>query len=47
MPEVTDLVSADDTVILDKLEVQVLAVEALHKEMKPLGLQVSRVTTKI
>lgn len=45
---VTDLVFADDAVILaESLEVLVLALEALHEEAKPLGLQVSWAKTKV
>ncbi len=37
---VADLAFADDAVILsESLEVLVLALEALHEEAKPLGLQ--------
>ena len=40
--EITDLVFADDAAIFaESLEVLVMALEALHEEMKPLGLQVS------
>ena len=40
--KVTDLVLADDALIFaESLEVQVMALEALPKEAKPLGLQVS------
>ena len=45
---VTDLVFADDAVILaESLEVLVLALETLHEETKPLGLQVSWTKTKV
>ncbi len=40
--------SADDAVILaESLEVSVMALEALHKELKPLGLQVSWAKTNV
>ena len=45
---VTDLVFADDAVILsESLEVLVMALEALHEEAKPLGLEVSWAKTKV
>ena len=44
----SDLVFADDAVIFaESLEVLVMALEALHKEAKPLGLQVSWSKTKV
>ena len=40
--EITDLVFADDAAIFaEPLEVLVMALEALHEEVKPLGLKVS------
>ena len=46
--EITDLVFADDTVIFtESLEILVLPLEALHKEVKPIGLQVSWPKTKV
>ena len=46
--EITDLVFADDAVIfVESLEVLVMALEALHEEVKPLGLQVSWAKTKV
>ena len=46
--KITDLVFADDAVILaESLEVLVLALEALHEDAKPLGLQVSWPKTKV
>ncbi len=45
---VTDLVFADDVVILaESLEVVVMALETLHEEVKPLGLQVFWAKTKV
>ncbi|KAG0711504.1 hypothetical protein GWK47_020476 [Chionoecetes opilio] len=45
--KITDLVFADDAVIFaESLEVLVMALEALHEEAKPLGLEVSRLKTK-
>ncbi|KAG0721849.1 Mitochondrial ribonuclease P protein 1 [Chionoecetes opilio] len=46
--KITDLVFADDAVIFaESLEVLVMALEALHEEAKPLGLEVSWLTTKV
>ena len=46
--KITDLVFADDAVIFaESLEVLVMALEALHEETKPLGLQVSWPKTKV
>ena len=46
--KITDLVFADDAVILaESLEVLVLALETLHEDAKPLGLQVSWPKTKV
>ena len=46
--EITDLVFANDaTIFTESLEVLVMALEALHGELKPLGLKVSRAKTKI
>ncbi|KAG0713677.1 hypothetical protein GWK47_015678 [Chionoecetes opilio] len=46
--KITDLVLADDAVIFAKsLEVLVMALEALHEEAKPLGLEVSWLKTKV
>ena len=46
--KVTDLVFADDAVIFaESLEVLVMALDALHEEAKPLGLQVSWTKTKV
>ncbi|KAG0725535.1 Alpha-N-acetylglucosaminidase [Chionoecetes opilio] len=46
--KITDLVFADDAVIFaESLEVLVMALEALHKEAKPLGLEVSWLQTKV
>lgn len=45
--KVTNLVFADDIVILSELlEVLLMAFEAMHKEVKPLGLEVSCAKTK-
>ncbi|KAG0730184.1 LINE-1 retrotransposable element ORF2 protein [Chionoecetes opilio] len=45
--KITDLVFADDAVIFaESLEVLVMALEALHEEAKPLGLEVSWLKTK-
>ncbi|KAG0730275.1 hypothetical protein GWK47_028563 [Chionoecetes opilio] len=45
---ITDLVFADDAVIFAKsLNVLVMALEALHEEAKPLGLEVSWFKTKV
>ena len=45
---ITDLVFADDAVIFaESLEVLVMALKALHKEAKPLGLQVSWTKTEV
>ncbi len=44
----SDLVFADDAVLLaESLDVLVMALEALHEEAKPLGLEVSRTNTKV
>ncbi|KAG0711040.1 hypothetical protein GWK47_021529 [Chionoecetes opilio] len=46
--KITDLVFADDAVIFaESLEVLVMALEALHEEAKPLGLEVSWLLTKV
>ncbi|KAG0725162.1 DNA replication licensing factor MCM4 [Chionoecetes opilio] len=46
--KITDLVFADDVVIFaESLEVLVMALEALHEEAKPLGLEVSWLKTKV
>ncbi|KAG0727910.1 hypothetical protein GWK47_033618 [Chionoecetes opilio] len=46
--KITDLVFADDAVIFaESLEVLVMALEALHEEPKPLGLEVSWLKTKV
>ncbi|KAG0707250.1 Reticulon-4 receptor [Chionoecetes opilio] len=46
--KITDLVFADDAVIFaESLEVLVMALEALHEEAKPLGLEVSWLKTKV
>ncbi|KAG0724525.1 hypothetical protein GWK47_040428 [Chionoecetes opilio] len=46
--KITDLVFADDAVIFaESLEVLVMALEALHDEAKPLGLEVSWLKTKV
>ena len=46
--KVSDLVFADDAVILaESLEVLVMALEVLHEEAKPLGLEVSWAKTKV
>lgn len=46
--KITDLVFADDAVILaESLGVLVLALETLHEDAKPLGLQVSWPKTKV
>ncbi len=46
--KVTDLVFADDAVLLaESLDVLVMALEALHEEAKPLGLEVSWTKTKV
>ena len=46
--DITDLVYADDAVICAvSLEVLVKALEALHKEVKPLGLEVSWAKNKV
>ncbi|KAG0728677.1 hypothetical protein GWK47_031991 [Chionoecetes opilio] len=48
LEEITDLVFADDAVIFaESLEVLVMALEALHEEAKPLGLEVSWLKTKV
>ncbi|KAG0713027.1 Transposon TX1 uncharacterized protein [Chionoecetes opilio] len=46
--KITDLVFADDEVIFaESLKVLVMALEALHEEAKPLGLEVSWLKTKV
>ncbi|KAG0727703.1 hypothetical protein GWK47_034103 [Chionoecetes opilio] len=46
--KITDLVFADDARIFpESLEVLVMALEALHEEAKPLGLEVSWLKTKV
>ncbi|KAG0720330.1 putative uncharacterized transposon-derived protein F52C9.6 [Chionoecetes opilio] len=46
--KITDLIFADDAVIFaESLEVLVMALEALHQEAKPLGLEVSWLKTKV
>ncbi|KAG0710151.1 Protein phosphatase 1F [Chionoecetes opilio] len=46
--KITDLVFADDSIIFaESLEVLVMALEALHEEAKPLGLEVSWLKTKV
>ncbi|KAG0693744.1 Gypsy retrotransposon integrase-like protein 1 [Chionoecetes opilio] len=46
--KITDLVFAEDAVIFaESLEVLVMALEALHGEAKPLGLEVSWLKTKV
>ncbi|KAG0714353.1 Ubiquitin carboxyl-terminal hydrolase 46 [Chionoecetes opilio] len=46
--KITDLVFADDAVIFaESLEVLAMALEALHEEAKPLGLEVSWLKTKV
>ena len=46
--KITDLVFTDDaTIFAESLEVLVLALEALHEELKPLGLKVSWAKTKV
>ncbi|KAG0719084.1 hypothetical protein GWK47_007392 [Chionoecetes opilio] len=46
--KITDLVFADDAVIFaESLEILVMALEALHEEAKPLGLEVSWLKTKV
>ncbi len=46
--KVSDLVFADDAVILaESIEVLVMALEVLHEEAKPLGLEVSWTKTKV
>ena len=46
--EITDLVFADDAAIfIESLQVLVMALEALHEEVKPLGLKVSWAKTKV
>ena len=46
--KITDLVFADDAAIFaESLEVLVMALEALHEEVKPLGLKVSWAKTKV
>ncbi|KAG0718569.1 Sphingomyelin phosphodiesterase 3 [Chionoecetes opilio] len=46
--KITDLVFADDAVIFaESLKVLVMALEALHEEAKPLGLEVSWLKTKV
>ncbi|KAG0726090.1 hypothetical protein GWK47_037303 [Chionoecetes opilio] len=46
--KITDLVFADDAVIFaESMEVLVMALEALHEEVKHLGLEVSWLKTKV
>ncbi|KAG0713021.1 hypothetical protein GWK47_017152 [Chionoecetes opilio] len=46
--KITDLVFADDAVIFaESLEVLVMALDVLHEEAKPLGLEVSWLKTKV
>ena len=46
--KITDLVFADDAAIFaESLEVLVMALEALHEEVRPLGLNVSWAKTKV
>ena len=46
--EITDPVFADEaTIFAESLEVMVMVLEALHEEVKPLGLKVSRAKTKV
>ena len=46
--EITDLVFADDAAIFaEALDVLVMALEALHEEVKPLELKVSWPKTKV
>ena len=46
--EITDLVFGDDAVIFAKsMEILVMALEALHEEVKPLGLKVSWAKTRV
>ena len=46
--EITDLAFADDAAIFaESLEVLVMALEALHEEVKPLGLKVTWAKTKV
>ena len=46
--KIVDLVFADDAAIFaESLEVLVMALEALHEEVKPLGLKVSWAKTKV
>ena len=46
--KITDLVFADDAAIfVESLEVLVMALEALHEEVKPLTLKVSWAKTKV
>ncbi|KAG0721057.1 CDPK-related kinase 5 [Chionoecetes opilio] len=46
--KITDLAFADDAVIFaESLEVLVMALQALHEEAKPLGLEVSWLKTKV
>ncbi|KAG0728745.1 Retrovirus-related Pol polyprotein from type-1 retrotransposable element R2 [Chionoecetes opilio] len=46
--KIADLVFADDAVIFaESLEVLVMALEALHEEAEPLGLEVSWLKTKV
>ena len=43
--EITDLVfTGDEVIFAELLEILVIALEALHKETKPLGLEVSWLT---
>ena len=46
--EITDLVFADDAAIFaESLEVQIIALEALHEEVNPLVLKVSWAKTNV
>ena len=46
--EITYVIFADDAAIFtESLEVLVMALEALHEEVKPLGLKVSWAKTKV
>ena len=46
--KITDLVFADDAAIFaESLEVMVMALEALHEEVKPLGVKISSGKTKV
>ena len=45
--EITDLVFADAAIFAESMEVLVMALEALHEEVKPLELKVSWAKTKV